>query len=124
MRVTARKRLQGFFQYWANLTQSGTDAPTANVLVNDIGTVTLARTGTGVYTLTATGRFPAGTIVSVTDNTTGLNKKKIVRTSNNVITITTSTAEIPDPPAAGALTLTDADEILSATPIRIMIPVI
>jgi hypothetical protein len=41
--------------YRALLTQSGTNAPTANVLENTLGTVTFGYTGIGTYTVTATG---------------------------------------------------------------------
>lgn len=47
--------------YKALLTQTGTDAPTATVLVNTLGiTPVFARSGTGQYTITSTGSFPSG----------------------------------------------------------------
>ena len=75
-------------QYVAVFTQSSTSAPTATVLANSLGTVTVARTSAGVYTLTAeAGTFPAlrthvlftlgGTAVTAT----------VVQTSDSVLTI-------------------------------------
>lgn len=46
--------------YRALFYQSGTDAPTTTEVENTIGPVTLARAGTGVYTLSIAGDFPSG----------------------------------------------------------------
>jgi hypothetical protein len=62
--------------YTAVLTQSGTNAPTANVLENTLGgTVILARVGVGEYTATLNGAFASGFFIdsanldySLTDN--------------------------------------------------------
>lgn len=81
--------------YVANTNQTGTAAPTATVLDNTLpqGTPVLARTGAGVYTVTLTGAFTSGKTVLITGTcpTAGATISA-VRTSANVITITTSNA--------------------------------
>lgn len=53
--------------YKALISQSGTSAPTATVLVNSLGVdVVLGRNGVGQYDLTATGAFPSGKTVIYT----------------------------------------------------------
>lgn len=78
----------------AVLAQAGTAAPTATVLENDLGgTPTLARTGTGVYTLTLTGAWTANKVhiqVTVDSGATAV-IARATRTSANVITINTYT---------------------------------
>ena len=51
-----------FKEYVAILSQSGTDAPVATVLQNELGPVTFSRTGVGQYTLTCTGAFSSGKV--------------------------------------------------------------
>jgi len=58
--------------YIANLTQTGTSAPTASELVNTVGAIVWTRTSTGVYVGTLTGAFSpvadtAITMPSMTD---------------------------------------------------------
>jgi hypothetical protein len=48
----------GYKEYRAELNQSGTNAPTATIGVNTIGTVTYGYTSEGVYTIN--GTFPLG----------------------------------------------------------------
>lgn len=78
--------------YRALLSQSGTDAPTAVIQENSLGGVpTLARTSTGLYTLTLTGAFPTASKVWLSpDSITNADGTtiKIVRTDANTITIT------------------------------------
>lgn len=82
--------------YAAFITQSGTNAPTATVLENTLGaTPVWARTGVGVYTATTVGYFTVNKTVPnnnpelYVDSVTG-NKITAVRTSANVITVTTT----------------------------------
>ena len=82
--------------YVALLTQTGTAAPVATVLSNNLtATLTWARTGTGVYTLTANAAtFTANKTIVFLNNgsdTTAVLIPPIVwtRTSDTVLTITT-----------------------------------
>ena len=81
--------------YTINATQTGTAAPTATVLDNTLpqGTPVLARTGAGVYTITLAGAFTSGKTVLITGTcpTAGATVSA-VRTSADVITVTTSNA--------------------------------
>lgn len=47
----------GYKVYTALLTQTGTDAPTATILQNTIGTVTYTYSGVGIYHATSSGLF-------------------------------------------------------------------
>ena len=84
--------------YVALLTQTGTAAPVATVLSNNLtATLTWARTGTGVYTLTANAAtFTANKTIVFLNNgsdTTAVLIPPIVwtRTSDTVLTITIGT---------------------------------
>jgi len=95
-------------EYTAFITQAGTNAPTALVLVNTLGdSVTWGRIDVGVYTATCTGRytvnktFPNANPSVYIDPVNG-NKISAVRTSTDVITITTVNSS--DTPIDGALT--------------------
>lgn len=83
------------YLYAATTTQTGANAPVATELENTLGTVTWARTSTGTYTATSDGLFTEGKTLpnanpeTFTDNTTG-DKIIVVRTSANVITVTTT----------------------------------
>src|SRR5574343_529518 len=57
-----RMGVKKFKEYVAILSQSGTDAPVATVLQNELGPVTFSRTGVGQYTLTCTGAFSSGKV--------------------------------------------------------------
>ena len=116
--------VQSYMEFAALITQSSTNATTLSLIKNDIGNYTLARSAQGVYTITfATGNIPAGTLFFISDNTTGLNKLKIARTSSSVITITTSAVTITMPPD-GSIVLTNTDAILSSTPIYFRVPLV
>lgn len=88
--------------YEALLTQASTSAPTAASVKSTIGLPTLGYTSAGVYTLTKEGAFTAnktkidiapvaGSIVSA------------VRTSADVITITTQAVDGDGPAVANAI---------------------
>lgn len=96
--------------YVARITQTGTAAPAATVLENNLsGTPVFARTGAGVYTVTLTGAFPtAKTVAFITNNAAG--RVAVAYTSANVITINTFDA-----------TPTAADAILSSAALEIRV---
>jgi hypothetical protein len=85
----------GYTVYTALISQSGAAAPVATVLKNNTGyTYTWARTGGGIYTITASGNaFTVNkTIVfnnSGVDVAGGYTPPYWTRTSDTVITITT-----------------------------------
>lgn len=85
-----------FNEYEALLTQSSTDAPTANVLKNDLGgTIVFAYSSTGTYTATLNGAFVDNqTSIDIVNSTDSDAETEVsaVRTNANVITIKTSTA--------------------------------
>jgi hypothetical protein len=91
IKIYKQEDLDKSINYKLLLNQAGTAAPTAVFLNNEAtATPTLARTGVGVYTITLTGGFadtifpiitPVGLPTAVFYN--------IVRTSNNVLTLTT-----------------------------------
>lgn len=86
----------GYTLYSALLTQTGISAPTSIQLQNTIpGTMTLARTGAGVYTITNSGTPFTADKVQVFING-GNNDGTVVRwtrTSTSVITISTGGAD-------------------------------
>ena len=86
----------GYTLYSALLTQTGTNAPTSIQLQNTIpGTMTLARTGAGVYTITNSGTPFTADKVQVFVNG-GNNDGTVVRwtrTSTSIITILTGGAD-------------------------------
>lgn len=94
--VTARP----YKVYTALLTQTGTAAPVATILENQLsGPIVWARAGVGVYTGTLSAAFTANkTTVSISQPATG--KANIVRTSANVLTVNTFDAT---PAAADAI---------------------
>lgn len=100
--------------YRALLSQSSTSAPTGTVLENSLGgAVTLARSGTGVYTLTRTGAFTSAKTFIMVSGTAGSIATRsdviAVRTSDNVVTVSTGTAGVA------------ADSILSNASIEILV---
>jgi len=104
----------GYRMYNALITQTGTNAPTALVLGDDInGTIAFARTGVGVYTCTITGVDTfSNAYYSLTDNRFSLadgNYMVINRTSPSVLTITTFKNSLA------------SDVLLSGTPLEIKI---
>lgn len=74
------------------ITQAGTAAPTVKVLENTLGaTVVWARTSAGLYTGTLASAFTADkTSLVVGGQMAALNRATLVRTSANVITLTTN----------------------------------
>lgn len=103
----------GYLAYAANITQSATSAPSATISRNDFSptTLTWARTGSGVYTVTSsTAIFTAGrTIVTIPPSLTSLSQVSYVVTSTTVITITTSVLSV----IATVLSATPADNLLN-----------
>ena len=85
----------GYKAYAAIISQSGTNAPTATVLKNNTGhTYTWARTGSGTYTITASGNAFTNNKTIVFMNLGeyaggGVPRSVWARTSNTVVTITT-----------------------------------
>ncbi|HNX87717.1 MAG TPA: hypothetical protein PKH58_01430 [Paludibacteraceae bacterium] len=86
--------------FWS---QAGANAPTVSVLENSLGTIAIARTAAGTYTITKVGAFKEGKTVPLDDIWTDAsgNVYTLVWTSADVMTLTTKTS-------AGAL----ADDIL------------
>ena len=85
----------GYTSYTALLTQTGTAAPVATVLLSNLtATLTWARTGTGIYTLTASAAtFTANKTIVFFNHGSGLTADPLLqwtRTSDTVLTITTT----------------------------------
>ncbi len=80
-----------YSSYTALLTQTSTDAPVATVLSSNLtGTFTWARTGVGVYTLTAsTATFTAGKTILFLNAGSSPSLITGERTSDTVLTIKT-----------------------------------
>lgn len=80
--------------YTALLTQSGTSAPTATVLQNNLGAIVWSYVNVGTYRATLTGVFlEAKTWYMVQDNLEPDNTLRVVRISNNVIEFTSQAHE-------------------------------
>ena len=85
----------GYTVYTALLTQTGTAAPVATILKNNTGaTFTWARTGSGTYTITASGNAFTNNKTIVFMNLGeyaggGIPRSVWARTSDTVVTITT-----------------------------------
>jgi len=109
----------GIKVYRALLSQSGTAAPTATVRENTLGgTVAFAYSAVGTYTATLSGAFTANkTFVYITpfmELSSGVMKTaNALRTSANVITINTGSADF------GAPAFELNDDILSGTELKI-----
>lgn len=91
--------------YRAMITQTGTDAPVATVLANNLGaTMTWGYTSAGVYTLTAgSAVFTANkTVCEVSAPQSGLQSLCYTNTSTTVLTFTAGVLN------AGAIDATDA----------------
>ena len=97
----------GYTVYTALVTQAGGAAPTATVLQNSItGTLTWARTGAGVYTLTSNGTaFTVNKTILFLNVGDGEANQMLMwtRTSSSVITLNTNGAD--DRITAGAFEL-------------------
>lgn len=89
------------------LTQASTSDPTAVVVHSDVGVLTLARTGTGVYTVVAAGQFTLDKTILPTNTS----RITFVHTDVDTITISTFSADLA----------TAADVVLSATPLNVEI---
>lgn len=96
--------------YVALLTQTGTNAPTATILQNNIGNIIWTRDTNGLYTATATGLLPTNkTIAKVSNN--GQVDTQFYAGSNeddNSIYLNTSDGTAP------------ADDLMTNTPIEII----
>ena len=85
----------GYTVYTALLTQTGTGAPVATILKNNTGaTFTWARTGSGTYTITASGNAFTNNKTIVFMNLGeyaggGVPRSVWARTSDTVVTLTT-----------------------------------
>ena len=82
----------GYTVYTALLTQTGTGAPVATILKNNTGaTFTWARTGSGTYTITASGNVFTNNKTIVFVNQGGALEGLVTwaRTSDTIITIQT-----------------------------------
>lgn len=92
--------------YTAFVTQTGVAAPSASVLSNTVGAITIGRTSAGVYTFTSAGKFTENKTVPVSeiydDPITG-NRMKLEWTNVNTITLTTYLSENLEVPADGVL---------------------
>lgn len=97
--------------YRALLTQTGTAAPVATVLENDLSAaIVWAYVSPGVYTGTLAGAFPATSFVTIFNNSLDEDvSMRLVRTSANVITLSTSDTGLA------------ANSLLSSTPIQIIV---
>lgn len=92
------------------LTQSGTDAPTVVWSVNEIGTMVLAYSAVGIYTLILTGAFvAANTFARVEVGGDDTNKAEVVITDDDTLTINCFTGG------------SAADDLLTDTPIHIRV---
>ena len=59
----------GYYEYVAKLSQTGTNAPTATVIKNTLGSAVFARVGAGDYTCTFTGLLTLNkTFISISNN--------------------------------------------------------
>lgn len=96
--------------YSVLISQASSAAPTVTVLENHMGTIVWARSSAGVYTGTLTGAFVSGKTWFVAQNNSGAGVVyTIVRTSANVLTVTTTTGGTP------------TDGLLSATPLEVRV---
>lgn len=98
--------------YVALLTQTGTDAPVATVLVNTLGeTVVWTRNNTGDYIGTLAGVFTMGkTVAFITNNRSSIDVM-LIFPNVNINSVAVSTVE------EGS----NADDLLSNTPIQIIV---
>jgi hypothetical protein len=110
--------------YEALVSQTGTSTPTATVGNNDFSGVTMtwARTGAGVYTLTANSAvFTAGKTLVLLSQLQNLNGSiRAVVTSTTVITVTTAVQSLAVLGLLG-FTATNTDALLIATGIEVRV---
>jgi hypothetical protein len=105
--------------YRASLTQAGGAAPSATVMDNSLGgTVVWARTSKGVYTGTLNGAFAGARLLQISGvhrAASDLASAVIVRTSDNVVTITTRAITIQSQESGVQ------DDVLNATGVEIAV---
>jgi len=100
-------------QYVAFLTQSGSNAPSASILINSIGDIDWQYSSAGVYTGTLVLAFTNGKTIPMVSNNTNANSGNsihIKRFDNNTVYITTANS------GSGL-----SDDILSETPVDIKV---
>lgn len=83
-----------YSEYSVFISQSGTSAPTVNIINDTITGVTITRSGVGTYLFTKTGAFVSGKTVPVDDTyfDQAGNLYKLNRTSSDVMTLRTYAA--------------------------------
>ncbi len=106
--------------YRALISQGGGAAPSATVVANTLGgSVVLARASAGVYTATLSSAFTSAktlaVIGSVSKAGSDLATAEIVRTSANVLTITTKAVSLV------SNTAVVSDDVLSATVVDVVV---
>jgi len=83
-----QKAARPYNTYVAELTQTGTSAPTAVVMENNLsGTPTLGYSNVGIYTLSLTGEFDASKTVAFISTRTASRVGKISRSDDDTIVI-------------------------------------
>lgn len=80
----------GYSSYVATLTQSGTSAPVATVMNNDLGTITYARNSSGSYSVLSDGLFTNNKTVVLMGETNEAANTYISIVDENEIIINTS----------------------------------
>lgn len=108
--------LQPFDKYVALLTQSGTGAPVATVLDNEIGSIVWTRAGTGQYAGTLNGAFVSGSAVAIV-----LNPKISTSVTGTLLAVVESASAVGLSAFTDALAGTAADDELVATPVEIRV---
>lgn len=104
-------------QWLGSITQSSTEAPTFTVISNELGgTIVGARSSAGVYTLTLAGAFLSGKTFATIHSKNPLHAHKIVRTSDNVLTVTSYLLSVD----TGTLIATETDGLLNSVYIEII----
>jgi hypothetical protein len=89
-KLTGLQLRNGIKTYKANLTQTGTSAPTATVFINTLsGTPTFSYVGVGSYTLTLTGEFAVNKVTVIANNFPNDGFVEIFRKDANDIVIKT-----------------------------------
>lgn len=109
----------GVKKFYALISQNGVDAPTFNIIFNEIGDITLSYIGVGSYSLTKSGLFTVGkcffTLGLNSTNNPNIIEYKFYRLTNNVARVATSVLSN----VAGVLTSTPQDALLNNNPLQI-----
>ncbi len=104
--------------YRALISQAGTAAPTVKVLENSLSAaIVWARTTTGLYTGTLAAAFVLDKTAVRIQQPASLNRAEIVRTSANVVTVTTKVLS----ESSNVLIATVTDVLLTDTFIEISV---